>query len=78
MTQRTLGGLVPAASQSNAVIVIVSVLSPDIFPSAALPMGTGTGQRPLLLVAPENPYYRPVSFKYQNTVLWTSDFKFEK
>ena len=52
----------PDACQSNAVIVIVPVPLPDISPSAAIPLGTGNGQRPLLLAAPENPYYRPVSF----------------
>ena len=52
----------PDACQSNAIIVIVPVPLPDISPSAAIPLGTGTGQRPLLLAAPENPYYRPVSF----------------
>ena len=49
----------PDACQSNAVIVIVPVPLPDIPTSAAIPLGTGIGQRPLLLAAPENPYYRP-------------------
>ena len=38
------------------------VPSLGVSPSAAVPLGTGTGQRPWLLAAPENPYYRPVSF----------------
>ena len=59
MAQRSLWVLVPAASRANAVIVIVPVPYPDIFPSVAVPVGTGAGQRPLLLAAPENPYYRP-------------------
>ena len=37
------------------------VPSPDVLPSAAVPLGTGTGQRPSLLAAPENLRYRPVS-----------------
>ena len=40
----------------------VPVPYPDISPSASVPMGTGADQRPLILTAPENPYYRPVSF----------------
>ena len=65
MTRRYLGGLIPDACQSNAVIVIVPLPLPDVSPSAAIPLGTGTGQRPLLLAAPENPYYSPVSFKFR-------------
>ena len=38
------------------------VPSLGVSPSAAVPLGTGTGQRPWLLAVLENSYYRPVSF----------------
>ena len=62
VTLHQLGGLIPAACQSNAVSSSSPVPSPDFFPSAPVPLGTGRGQRSSLLAAPENLCYRPVSF----------------
>ena len=64
MTLQRLGGLIPAACRSNAIIVIVPRPVPRYLPIRSRPFRDRHRSAALLLAAPENLYYRPVSSNY--------------
>ena len=66
MTLHPLGGNLPVACQPKAVVVIVPHPIPRHLPLQSRPFRDRLRSATLLLAAPENTYYRPVSFESLN------------